>query len=370
MDINDKALVDYSRCEQLDKDGSFAKAEYLYNNMALAYYGLKQYEKTLEYYTKEIELNPEATKAYINRAILYASQLNDPEKAELDFNKAISRDSTYIFGYQSRGAFYQDSKKDYKSAINDFSKIIELEPKGGNGYALRGDAYFYNKNYDLALSDYFKAIELDVNLVNTKFIHGDIADAYKLIGNYEKALIYYTKQIENDENYHSLSSRAEFYGYNMKDHINAELDFQKALELSPNVNNVIQSYTNYKYYIKDFQSVIELADRAIALEPKDPQSYYLKSRVYKELNKPFAELMQLSLCIDNIEKYNNEGFWILDFDGLRIDFGIIFLLRAEIFKQNGDVDSFCDDLNSGLNYAKDAHVIAQLTSLKQENCQN
>ena len=245
-----------------------------------------------------------------------------------------------------------------------------MEPKVGNGYALRGDAYFYNKNYDLALSDYFKVIELDVNSVNERYMYGGIADAYKLMGDFEKALVYYTKEIENNENYHSLSSRAEFYGYNMKDHINAELDFKKALELSPNVNNVIQSYANYKYYIKDFQSVIELADRAIALEPKDPQSYYLKSRALNELNKPIAELMQLSLCIYKIETYSHEGYYIEDFNGLKMDFGTIFLLRAEIFKQNGDVDSFCDDLNSGLNYAKSADIVAQLTSLKQENCQN
>jgi tetratricopeptide (TPR) repeat protein len=370
LDNLGKALVDYSRCEQLDKDKSFAIENFLFNNMAGVYRGLNQYEKALEYYTKEIEIRGQSPLAYKNRAHLYVEVLNDPEKAELDFNKAIALDSTYIYGYQSRGTFFHDSKKDFPSAINDFSKIIELQPNEGNWYTIRGDAYFSNKNYDFALNDYFKAIELDANLVHEKYLYGSIADAYKLLGDYEKALEFYTKEIENNEDSNSLSSRAEFYGYFLKDHDKAELDFQKALELAPKENNLLQSYANYKYYIKDFQSVIALADQAIAIEAKDPQGHYLKSRAFKELNKPLAELMQLSLCIDKIEKYSHEGYYIEDFDGLNMDFGTIFLLRAEIFKQNGEMDSYCDDLNSGLNYTKSADIVDQLTSLIQENCQD
>ena len=60
----------------------FAKSEYLFNNIAqIYYYYIKDYQKALEYYTKEIELRPFKGTGYINRANLYYDRLNNKEKA-------------------------------------------------------------------------------------------------------------------------------------------------------------------------------------------------------------------------------------------------------------------------------------------------
>ena len=79
------------------------------NNIALLYLNyIKDYQKALEYYSKEIKLHPSNARSYRNRAELYASQLEDLDKALEDYNKAVTVDPEYSYNYEERGLFYRD----------------------------------------------------------------------------------------------------------------------------------------------------------------------------------------------------------------------------------------------------------------------
>jgi tetratricopeptide (TPR) repeat protein len=52
-------------------------------------------------------------------------------------------------------------KNNYEEAINNFTKAIELDPKDASVYNNRGNAYANLNKYEEALNDYNKAIELD-----------------------------------------------------------------------------------------------------------------------------------------------------------------------------------------------------------------
>ena len=72
FDKPDLALQSYLEVVRLNPEYA------VYNNIALLYmYYVKDYQKALEYYTKEIELHPSKPLAYTNRAYLYANQLED-----------------------------------------------------------------------------------------------------------------------------------------------------------------------------------------------------------------------------------------------------------------------------------------------------
>jgi tetratricopeptide (TPR) repeat protein len=49
----------------------------------------------------------------------------------------------------------------YDKAISDYTKAIELNPKHADTYYSRGLAYNKMGQYDKAISDYTKAIELN-----------------------------------------------------------------------------------------------------------------------------------------------------------------------------------------------------------------
>lgn len=55
------------------------------------------------------------------------------------------------------------NKEDYQGALVDYTKAIELDPNFVIAYYNRGRAYYDLVSYDLAIADYFKAIALDPN---------------------------------------------------------------------------------------------------------------------------------------------------------------------------------------------------------------
>ncbi len=56
---------------------------------------------------------------------IYQEQLNDDKNALKSYSEAITRKPFYYFGYMRRAMLYY-KKKNYDKAIDDFNKIIEL----------------------------------------------------------------------------------------------------------------------------------------------------------------------------------------------------------------------------------------------------
>lgn len=96
--------------------------------------------------------------------------------------------------YQNQGnAFFV--KGNYDLAVVNYNKGIELNPKDATNYLSRGLAY-YNKNfYDLAVADYSKALELSPQESMIYFKRGD---SYERLGDKDKAIADYQKAVELD----------------------------------------------------------------------------------------------------------------------------------------------------------------------------
>ena len=122
-----------------------------------------RYDEAISEYTKAIELNPNSEAAYLNRGNDYVRKLQF-DLAIADFNKAIELNPNDEAAYLARGNAYinkgfRDSAV-YIFAIADFSKAITLNPNDAVAYDNRGYAYALNKQYDLAVPDLNKAIQL------------------------------------------------------------------------------------------------------------------------------------------------------------------------------------------------------------------
>jgi tetratricopeptide (TPR) repeat protein len=69
-------------------------------------------------------------------------------------------DSNDAAAYNNRGIAYRRLKQ-YERAIHDYNKAIELNPEFAGAYYNRGLAYYDLKQYEKEQEDYEKALEFD-----------------------------------------------------------------------------------------------------------------------------------------------------------------------------------------------------------------
>ena len=154
------ALDDYNKAIELNnpKDAIYLA----YSNRALIRMDEGNYIEAIKDCDKSIQINPNNSNSFTIRGDCY-SKLNNKERAIANYNKAIEINNPvdYIYkGYYNR-ALIKDKFGDYKGAINDCTISIQLNPDSAKTYSERATCFFYLKNYDLALADFKKAIELE-----------------------------------------------------------------------------------------------------------------------------------------------------------------------------------------------------------------
>jgi len=85
------------------------------------------------------------------------------------------------------------AQKQWDMAIAEYTKAIELRPKLAEAYWGRGLAYFYKEDYDTAIAEYTAAIEADPNYAQAYYQRGI---AYLTIGDYDKGHADFKKAVE------------------------------------------------------------------------------------------------------------------------------------------------------------------------------
>jgi len=146
------------------------------------------YNGALADYTKAIEINPNYSRAYVNRGdIKVLAGFEDYYGAIADYTKAIEilkdRLTTRLdYIYASR-AYAKRSLGDNKGAIADYTKAIEINPNDKYSYNAMGLSKFALEDYYGAIADYTKAME--ISGVDSKYFD---TYAYENRGNAKKKL--------------------------------------------------------------------------------------------------------------------------------------------------------------------------------------
>lgn len=93
----------------------------------IAYRREKDYSKSLNDFSKAIEIQSSNADLYTEKAVSYFHQGKSFEALQ-EMNKAAELDPENPYRYSSR-AYIKDSLKDLDGAIQDYEKAIELDPK-------------------------------------------------------------------------------------------------------------------------------------------------------------------------------------------------------------------------------------------------
>ncbi|MEW6767841.1 MAG: tetratricopeptide repeat protein [Pseudomonadota bacterium] len=108
-----------------------------------------------------------------------------------DCTRWIIQEPNNSEAYYSRGLAYNLIGK-INPAIADFSQAIILNPNYANAYSARAEDYRRTGKFDVALNDYNKAVEFAPNFK----VYGERADFYFGRAQYQNAIADYTRALD------------------------------------------------------------------------------------------------------------------------------------------------------------------------------
>jgi tetratricopeptide (TPR) repeat protein len=173
--------------------------------------------------------------------------------------------------YRNRGKAYL-AKGDFDSAIADDTKAIEIDPKDADAYDGRGYAYHAKGDFDRAIADYTKVIEIDPRSVAA---YGNRGYDYETKGDFERAAADFTKAIEIDpKNADAYINRCWLRATANRDLTLAFADCDTGLRLAPNDANGLDSRGFLYLRLGRLDEAIADYDAALNTNPRLPESLY------------------------------------------------------------------------------------------------
>ncbi len=203
----------------------------------------------------------EAKEIY-NRGVQFAIQ-GEFEKAKNEFNKTLKIDSMYSqaeIGLKTikdvfqkkikqetgihifKGVYYHE-EGNYEQAIGEYTKAIEINPNYAEAYNNRGLSFYNQTKYEQAITDYTKAIELNPKYADAYNNRGIV---YYDQGQHNQAIKDYSKAIEVNKSYaKAYHNRGLVYMVVLRDKEKGCADWKKACELGECYNYKIAKEKGY-----------------------------------------------------------------------------------------------------------------------------
>ena len=186
---------------------------------------------------------------YLARGLL-AEMENNFDDAITYYSEVISlQPDSFILAdaLVARGSAYAN-KREYDSALTDLTKTVELFPEKVQGYKFRGLAYLRTDHFEEAIQDFNKAIDLGSKDAG---VYSNRGLAYYKTGDFEKAIKDYSKAIDlNPYSAMIYSNRGEAW-LHLKEWEKAKADLIIAKDMG---NDIVESFHNDYESVEDFEA--------------------------------------------------------------------------------------------------------------------
>ncbi len=302
----------------------------------------------------EMALNPKERRAIQNvatsnstaydfylrgRSYMFTMTRRDFEYAIRMFQQAIDVDAMYALAYagladgHSRMFRYADgSRENAEMAQVASEKAIALDPDSAEAHASHGLAMFINEEYAKAEREFETAIELNPNLFESYFYYGQTLSSQ---GAFEKAAEMYLKAMDvNPADYQSRVFLAQAYASlgrkqeEMKARLASLELIQRHLDMNPHDTRALYVGANQMCAVGDKDKGLELAERALGQDDKEPVVLYNVACFYS-IQGDLEQAMEL--LARAVELGWGDRAWLetdSDLDPLRQDPRFISLLEG------------------------------------------
>jgi len=209
--------------------------------------------------------------------------------------KVIDSDRMIPISYENENERY---KRDsiLKNAVTILDSILKLKPNSVSPFYR---AAFQSKlhNYDEAIIDYKKVIQIDSNQFSA---HYNLGKLYERMGDFNKSLNSYSKAIEVNDSISTLYLNRGFVYLKLEKYSLAVKDFELALVKPENDKQDSFTYNNLGFaFFKqgNFKDAIENIQKSIELFERNSYAHKNLGLVYLKQNK----LKEACICLDRAE---------------------------------------------------------------------
>ena len=301
----------------------------------------KEFDRALEDFNDAIKLKPNEIEYLYERAKLNQYDIKNYEKALDDYIKILSIDTLNFDAIEKIGDIYSIEEK-YELARKYYHKLVKQEISfskiGAKGHVGIADIYLENQQYDDALYEYTKAINLDPSNYENFYYRGKI---YREKGDYNSALIDFSKAIESDStDVDFLTQRAYLYYEFLNDKTNALNDIKRIIKIQ---QNSISSFSDIAIVIEGLQKIggiqeaIKFCDIGIEANQNNKKcaSYYYLGKGY---------------CLQQKHDYNTALINYSKAISLNENDPFFYLLRGELqLEYLNNIDQAIKDFKKSIN---------------------
>ena len=153
--------------------------------------------------------------------------------------------------HNNRGIAYRD-ERNYDLAIEAFTKAIEFNSDFAKAYTNRAVAYQCKGLFDRAIADHTKALELKPNLAE---VYNNRGAAYGEQGDFDRAIADHTKAIELNPNHPEAYNNRGVAYYKKSDYNRAIEDYTQAIQLKPSfVDKVYYNRAKARLHLQEWEN--------------------------------------------------------------------------------------------------------------------
>ncbi len=197
----------------------------------------------------------------------------------------------------------------FQSALTNLNKAIELDTTNFEAFYYRGLVLLYMNKYLLSIEDFSQAIKLNPEFADT---YNNRGLAYSFVEDLEKAYYDFSKAIELDSKFaEAYINRGSIYT-SIGENDSAMVDFNRAAKINPNNPELLYQRGRLHYNMSNFNDAINDFTKSIELGLSSPKIYYNRANAYVRSNQYDKAVVDythvLELDPEDMEALNNRSY--------------------------------------------------------------